>query len=160
VEGCIVSLNRCLDVIAQFERTGGPYASIGPQLRHCVDHFTCLLRGLEGGLVDYDARDRDERTERDAAQCAAALDRIIEALRKIRSDELPRKFIVRQIPAPDRDAAPVASTLERELLFLSGHTIHHLAIVSLIAEHVGVTLPEDVSVAYSTAAHRAGQAAG
>lgn len=158
VEGCVVSLRRCLDVIAQFDRTGAPFDAVGPQLRHCLDHFSCLLRGLENGLVDYDARDRNERVEQDAARCAATLDRIIDALGEIRADDLSRKLIVRQIPAPDRDAAPVESTLERELLFLSGHTIHHLAIVALVAAQAGVPLPENVSVAFSTAAHRAGRA--
>ena len=37
--------------------------SVGGHYRHCLDHFTSLLQGLEGEMVDYDHRDRDTRIE-------------------------------------------------------------------------------------------------
>src|SRR5262245_29994906 len=36
-------------------------ASIGGHYRHCLDHFTSLLRALDADLVDYDHRERDVR---------------------------------------------------------------------------------------------------
>jgi hypothetical protein len=44
--------------------------------------------------------------------------------------------------------------LERELVFLSGHAIHHIAIMALSAAAAGVTLPAELAVAFSTEAHR------
>jgi len=38
-------------------------ASIGGHYRHCLDHFTSLLRGLDAEAVDYDHRERDARIE-------------------------------------------------------------------------------------------------
>ena len=38
-------------------------ACIGGHYRHCLDHFTSLLRGLDADEVDYDHRDRDLRIE-------------------------------------------------------------------------------------------------
>src|ERR1051325_8613036 len=38
-------------------------ACIGGHYRHCLDHFTSLLRGLDGDTVDYDHRERDARIE-------------------------------------------------------------------------------------------------
>src|SRR2546426_12679960 len=38
-------------------------ASIGGHYRHCLDHFTSLLRGLDADEIDYDRRERDARLE-------------------------------------------------------------------------------------------------
>src|SRR5207248_1017721 len=38
-------------------------ACIGGHYRHCLDHFTSLLRGLDTDEVDYDHRERDARIE-------------------------------------------------------------------------------------------------
>jgi hypothetical protein len=38
-------------------------ACIGGHYRHCLDHFTSLLRALDAGEVDYDHRERDVRIE-------------------------------------------------------------------------------------------------
>ena len=38
-------------------------ACIGGHYRHCLDHFTSLLRGLDADTVDYDHRERDVRIE-------------------------------------------------------------------------------------------------
>ena len=38
-----------------------PYheSSIGDHLRHCLEHYTSFLGGLEAGAIDYDARPRE-----------------------------------------------------------------------------------------------------
>src|SRR5438552_1688955 len=38
-------------------------ACIGGHFRHCLDHFTSLLRSIGNDYVDYDHRDRDPRIE-------------------------------------------------------------------------------------------------
>ncbi|MBI3413946.1 MAG: hypothetical protein HY043_01290, partial [Verrucomicrobia bacterium] len=38
-------------------------ASIGGHYRHCLDHFTSLLRDLDADVVDYDHRGREARIE-------------------------------------------------------------------------------------------------
>jgi hypothetical protein len=129
--------------------------AIGPHFRHCIDHYLCLLRGLDSGEVDYDARDRDERIERDPERFREVTTDVIGQLTRLNADSMQRPIRIGQLAAPESEPSYVASTLARELLFLSGHTIHHLAIVSLIARMRGIHIPERVSVAYSTAAYRA-----
>ncbi len=34
-------------------------SSIGDHLRHCLEHYTSFLDGLDAGTIDYDARARD-----------------------------------------------------------------------------------------------------
>ena len=133
------------------------YARVGPHLRHCLDHFRCLFRALEDrGVVDYDARDRDAEMEVDPDRFVRELDAVEDRLRTLSDDELGSATEVRQAAAPGGREATSPSNVARELVFLSGHTIHHLAIVRLLCEAGGVPVSEDVTMAYSTAAFRAG----
>lgn len=162
VEGCVESCLRCNAVIElitvdQYGSPLGDVPAIGPHLRHCLDHYRCFLRGLDQGTIDYDARERDERVERDPAWFKELNDEAIAQLVRIDPAAIQRPLRIRQMPSPDGDPSFVPSTLERELLFLSGHTIHHLAIIAMIARMRGVHIPERLSVAYSTAAYRADQ---
>ena len=59
-----------------------------------------------------------------------------------------------QSAAPGRPPSSSPSRLERELVFLSGHTIHHIAIMVLAARAAGVEIPSPLAVAFSTEAHR------
>lgn len=155
VDGCLAACMRSLDLVDQFERAGGTYALIGPHLRHCHDHHICFLRGLRSGVIEYDARDRDVRVETDPDYYREVTRRVMDQLAAIPPLELSNPIKVSQTPGPDAVTLTVESTVERELLFLSGHTIHHLAIITQIAKEQGFALSQELSVAFSTAAYRA-----
>lgn len=157
VEGCLIACARLVDVADQFSRRGGDYSAIGPHLRHCVDHFACFFRGIESGTVEYDLRDRDAAVETDIERLRATVRDVMLRLAGMTSETIARSITVRQIPAPDQEPVAAASTVERELMFLSGHTIHHCAIVDEIAKSRGITLSPAFSVAFSTAAYRESQ---
>jgi hypothetical protein len=129
------------------------YAAIGPHLRHCLDHFTCLLRGLDSGRVDYDGRDRDTQLESDPQAFRLALDAIVERLARLEPTTIARSLWIRQAAASGGEQVDSPSSLERELVFLSGHTVHHLAIMKLLAAMHGVLVPGDLDYAFSTAAY-------
>jgi hypothetical protein len=157
IAGCLEACGRCAALIAAIRGVEGPaaeraYAAVGPHLRHCLDHFTCLLRGLDTGQVDYDARDRDAALEREPDRALALLSDVAERLRIIGTGRLDRPLAVLLQAAPDPARSAVPSNLERELMFLSGHTIHHLAIMALLAEREGVAVPQGLDVAFSTSA--------
>jgi len=155
VTGCLEACRRCEAVVASVVEQGpSAFSTVGPHLRHCVDHFIQLLEGWRSGLVDYDARLRDRRLEQDPRAVTAALDRIASLLRAIGRDDLSRELTVTQSAAPGRPPASSVSRLERELVFLSGHTIHHIAIMVLAARAVGVEVPARLAVAYSTEGYR------
>jgi hypothetical protein len=158
IEGCLEACLRCrrlAGIVAEQEAglAQRVYRAIGPHLRHCLDHFACLLRGLDTGSVDYDARDRDERLERDASQFVQTLDGILGRLRRVEPAALRRRLEVRQEAAPGGCVQTVPSHVERELMFLSSHTIHHIALMTLLAEREGVVVPADFGVAFSTASY-------
>lgn len=155
IDGCIVACARTLDIVDQFERGGGDYTAIGAHLRHCLDHVVCFLRGERSGVVEYDARDRDVRVETDPDYYRDVAQGAMDQLATLSPATLSNTIKVCQISAPGGPLVTVSSTVERELLFLSGHTIHHLAIVTQIAKEHGIAISPELCIAFSTAAHRA-----
>lgn len=155
VTGCLEACHRCEAVVdAVLDQDARAFPSVGPHLRHCIDHFRLLIDGWPKGSVDYDARSRDARLERDPWAVRGAFRTIAGALASIRSGDLLREVSVTQSTAPGRPPLASPSRLERELVFLSSHTIHHIAIMVLAAKAVGVDIPSRLAVAYSTEAHR------
>lgn len=155
--GCLEAARRCrvlVDAVKLHDASAGrsAYRAIGPHLRHCLDHFSCFLRGCADGEIDYDARDRHERVERDPDYFLERLHGITEQLAKLVAADAT-ELRMRQEPAPGQEGGMVRTNVERELLFLSSHTIHHIAIMSLLAERVGMTVPVDLGVAFSTASY-------
>lgn len=158
VQGCVESCERCEQILDAL--TGDMFAAhkeghqpIGAHLRHALDHMICFLRGLPDGIVDYDGRDRDEALERDPELFRKALEESKNALRSITEESLSDSIQIRQTPSLKSEPAIVSSTVERELLFLSSHTIHHLALVVYFCREEGVVLPEETALAFSTSAY-------
>ena len=158
LQGCLEACRRC-EVLVNLvlnERGGQDvFLSLGPHLRHCLDHFTCLIRGLETGIVDYDARDRSSTLETSPSALLNSLHQITAEVARLEGTTAVRSLDVVQLAAPGRSRQRVASTLERELIFLSSHTVHHLAVMVEIAAAWGLELPRALGVAFSTAAYLA-----
>lgn len=125
----------------------GRRSGAGPHVRHILDHYAALLDGVAGGVVDYEARERDERLERDPQRALAAIEQTIRGLRALAERDGGRVLAV----SSDGHQGP--STLARELLFLLSHTVHHQALVSLLLQNAGVEVDECFGVAPSTLRH-------
>lgn len=161
VTGCVVALERCASLVAAVPvaayvaRPSGQ-ASMGAHVRHTLDHFTCFLRGLPAGVVDYDARAREVHVERDPDAARGVIASTCEGLAGLSEAMLEKALHVRQMAAPHRPQVTVASSVARELLFLSQHTIHHLALMLAVAGALGLELPSEFALAFSTASHQHG----
>ena len=134
-------------------------ACIGGHYRHCLDHFSSLLRGLDAEEVDYDHRARDERVE---SQPDFALARTLQLRAQL--ERLP----IGALDAPVRarcevsyahgDSPVTGSTFGRELVYAIAHAIHHYALIAIMARLMDAKLPVNFGVAPSTVAHNAKQA--
>ena len=151
IEGCLDACRRCEAVV---DHAGPAWRVLAPHLRHCVEHFQLLLEGLASGRVDYDARERSARLEGSPEAMREALRVIRGALGRLSGEDLERPLVVVQAAASGRPPRSLPSFLERELVFLSGHAIHHIAIMALAASSAGVLLPPELAVAFSTEAYR------
>jgi len=157
IQGCIEACERCelvLDAVTSdlyaVGRNG--HRSIGAHLRHALEHVLCFVDGLPKGLIDYDSRDRDEALERDPEILRQKLREVSAALLEIPEQGLTHSVSVRQAASLDTGPATLQSTVERELVFISSHMIHHLAVIVAYCREEDVQLPEETALAFSTSA--------
>lgn len=120
-------------------------SSIGQHIRHCVEHYEEFLTALrEDRVVDYDNRPRDLLVETDMSEAMARLRKI-----RVEFGSLPGNCKPLRIRDCVVDIAS-ASSVSRELQFLVSHTVHHFALISVIASLHGIRTPEDFGIAPST----------
>lgn len=143
------------DVYGPSEPEGVRSSGVGPQFRHCLDFYSCLLRDLDSGRVDYDRRRRADRLETDRLAALSEVEEIIDGLSRIAGEHIGSRLEVRCDLAPGEEPATAwsRSTLGRELRFLASHTVHHYALIALLLRQQGVEPGEGFGVAPATAAH-------
>jgi uncharacterized damage-inducible protein DinB len=129
--------------------------SIGGHYRHCLDHFTSWLRALDSDLVDYDRRERDPLIETDPVFARHLTRQMRESLERMTPDDLARMVKTRCEVSYVHGGSPLTvSTYGRELVYAIAHSVHHYALISVMARLLEVTLPPQFGVAPSTVAHR------
>jgi hypothetical protein len=136
----------------------GRTSSIGAHVRHCLDHLEALVSGQASGVVCYDRRRREALIERSPR---AALSRLLELRDALLRSLIPGAPVrpLRVEALVDESSgrfASVTTSLERELLFVTAHNVHHLALIKILAGEAGLTLPPGFGKALSTRAHELG----
>ncbi|ABI55591.1 DinB family protein [Alkalilimnicola ehrlichii MLHE-1] len=147
---------------ARYRACSGPYGGngIGRQVRHILEHVQSLLAGAWGAM-DYDSRARDQALEQDPEQALRALAELDDRLAR-EIGPLPPDTPVQVACVCDTSAGPqrtwTPSSLQRELMFLLSHTVHHMALIAMLAEQAGLRTDEAFGVAPSTLRYwRAGE---
>jgi hypothetical protein len=125
--------------------------SIGEHVRHCLDHVSALVAADPSSCLSYDLRHRGTAVETDPAQAL----RCIQVLRiKIAvgrwSTRLDEPICVLSKVARDGAMLAGMSTLARELAFVLNHTIHHQAMIGLLASLHACDVPDGFGFAPST----------
>lgn len=145
-------LRQGLELLAQIDdeqytATAAPFFAygVGSHFRHCLDSYTCFLRGLAQGRIDYDERARDEQTAGNRRRARARIEWTMELLRNFQSARQAVALRVRQ------DGPQWAqSSGARELQFLLSHTVHHYALIALILRLQGFNPAVEFGVAPAT----------
>ena len=125
--------------------------SIGEHVRHCLDHVSALVSADPSSYLSYDRRERGTAVETDPVQAL----RCIQLLRiKIAvgrwSTRLDEPVCVMSTVARGGVMLSGMSTLGRELAFVLNHTIHHQAMIGLLATLLGCEVPDGFGFAPST----------
>lgn len=125
-------------------------SSVGGHLRHVLEHYEAFLVGLAGGALDYESRARDVRVEQDLAFATERLESVARRLTElaIECDDGPLAVIAETSPG-----IAVRSSSVRELEFLLSHSIHHYALIAVIARSLGCEPAADFGMAPSTLKH-------
>jgi hypothetical protein len=101
-------------------------STIGQHIRHCVEHYV----------------------ETDTNEALRRLAAIHASLGEL--SDIGRRLGVMDTGA----SSPSPSSDTREMQYLLSHTVHHFALIAVIAGLVGVSVPSDFGVAPSTLKHR------
>ena len=139
------------DVYCMPPRNHAPL-KVGSHLRHALEFYECFLDGIDWAHVDYDGRRRDESIERSRAAACTKIDTLIGRLENM--PELRRDSLL-FVKAEDADGLGleepyVLSSVGRELVTLSGHTVHHFALIAIALREHGIEPGDEFGVALST----------
>jgi hypothetical protein len=128
-------------------------ATIGQHVRHTLEFFQCLERGLPKGIVNYDERDHNEMLQ-DNRELALLVIGEISAFLRDRDENVPLSLEVGYDRISDKTQV-VPSNYYRELSYNIEHAVHHMALIKIglreVAPHV--IIPPDFGVAVSTLRH-------
>jgi len=132
-------------------------SSAGGHFRHVIEHYQAVLAARGSGLVDYEGRVRDRRIETEAEFARQSIDAVVAQLQEMLEQGAPDRSLL--VASETTEGAELATTLGRELEFLISHTVHHYALIAVIAGHHGVLPPVNFGMAPSTLRFQAEQAA-
>ena len=126
-------------------------SAIGKHVRHIVEFYQALFSYLQTPSsvnLCYDKRVRNPELESSAQYALAEIRKIRESLTATLIQDC--EITVASVVVPGAPLVTMNTTLLRELFYLLDHTIHHMAIVKLIAQCQGVILDSQFGLAQST----------
>ncbi len=131
-------------------------STIGGHYRHVLEHFEPLFAGPTEG-IDYDARKRDHEVETSVTRAIRRTEDLLESWSALDPSALSTPLRVSyRVSYEGGGETSGESTLARECMFGISHAIHHFALISVMANLLGVSLPEGFGMAPSTARYRSG----
>lgn len=125
-------------------------STIGAHFRHVLEHYRCFFQQIDTGAFCYDKRDRDAVLECDQAYAEQTIDELIRAFNELPENTFEQAFVIDD----EQSQGPVVTTLQRELLFLQSHTVHHYAIIGAMTRAFGNQPADDFGVAIATRSHQ------
>jgi uncharacterized damage-inducible protein DinB len=128
-------------------------SSVAQHVRHCLDHVRAVVSMGRAGTIDYDCRVRgtDVETSLDAAR--AELSGLLERLRGLEEPEADGALTLTAQVRPDGASLAFTTSAAREMAFVLSHTIHHNALLSVMARALGRPVPADFGYAPATISH-------
>lgn len=147
ISAIIQNLNRGVNLLNSIDddqysnNSTAPYhSSIGVHMRHILDVFDCIFRGLETGEVDLSDRKRNELAETRVNFGIHYFEEIIKKLQDFQGQDLDRMIAVKD----DLGLGMVTAnyTLAAALIQAHSHAIHHFASIGYIISQLGISLPD------------------
>lgn len=130
--------------------------SLGKHVRHILEHYQTLLDACATApnqvAFDYENRQREAALETQPGYACDRTETLQEGLKAL-ADMQHDAALTLSYPVEVGDAddsVKLPTSLGRELAFLTSHSIHHIALLGLLCEQLGITLPEHFGVHPST----------
>ncbi|QMU66784.1 MAG: DinB family protein [Flavobacteriaceae bacterium] len=127
----------------QYSDTSSPpyYSSIGAHMRHILDVFSCIFKGLESREVDFSLRERNALAEQKTTVGIDYFNQVISKLHQLEEEDFNMTLAV----TDDLGLGKVTMkyTLESALCQAHSHAIHHFSSIGFIINHLGLKLPDN-----------------
>lgn len=104
------------------------------QLRHIAEQYECFLNGLDSLHIDYAAGTGDTETECSPADVTARIQCVMTRLQIHPALEFDNVIFVRaeEAEALGLEDPYLMSSVARELMAISSHTVHHLGWIGVV----------------------------
>jgi len=118
-----------------------PYnSSIGCHIRHVLDIFSCVFKGLEHNFVDFSVRERNKCAEQQTSVGIEYFETIIHQLKTIKKEDFNTRIKVSDDMGLGNEVANY--TIGSVLMQAQSHTIHHYASIGYLIYQLGIELPD------------------
>lgn len=116
------------------------FSSIGCNMRHVLDAFTCIFNGLESKHIDFSDRERNQLAEEKTKFGIAYFNNTIAKLHQLEEADFDMTISV----CDDLGTGIVTAnyTLGSALIQAHSHAIHHYATIGFIINQLGIELPD------------------
>lgn len=118
------------------------YSSIGCHIRHILDVFSCVFKGLESKFVDFSIRERNESAEKETSVGIEYFETIIQQLKKIKKEDFNTIIKVSDDMGLGNEIANY--TIAATLMQAQSHATHHYATIGYLIYQLGIELPNAV----------------
>ncbi|MCF8454129.1 MAG: hypothetical protein K9G42_13055 [Pedobacter sp.] len=154
---CKENLQQIRSLIASLEEKQYQYKSqllsdttIGQHVRHILEFYLCIIKGLSHGLVNYDSRDRDPELEQNPISAISCIDKIFNDIEGLSTDQVIN--LVGNFSSETETLKTIRTSTDRELAYCLEHSIHHQALIKigLIEQKMDHLINEGFGVAPAT----------
>jgi len=125
-------------------------STIGAHFRHVLEHYKCFFKQIGSGRFCYDERERDSILECDVVYAEQTISQLINLFDDFDHGQFENSYTIDD----EQSQGSVVTTLQRELLFLQSHTVHHYAIIGAMTRAFGNKPADDFGVAIATRSHQ------
>jgi hypothetical protein len=123
--------------------------SIGKHVRHIIEYYLCLIKGIKEGIVNYDQRQRSLEIENNLNYAIQVVQNIIFEI-----ESLEDESICMQVEYAD-NLMSIQTSIFREIAYNTDHAVHHMAMIKIgiKSNFNNLLTAENFGVAYSTQQH-------
>jgi uncharacterized damage-inducible protein DinB len=117
-----------------------PYnSSIGCHIRHVLDMFSCVFKGLDNDFIDFSVRERNKCAEKETRVGLSYFESVIFELEKIKKEDFNTVIKVSDDMGLGNQTANY--TIAAVLMQVQSHTTHHYASIGYLIYQLGIELP-------------------
>jgi len=142
----LVLLEHITEIEYTDDSVGPFYSSIGGHIRHILDFYTSIFKGLDNYLIDLTTRERNTAIEHDICFAKIEIKKVLTELESYSGYDLEEKYEL--IDDLGQGKVSIPTNLYAIFAQANSHTIHHYAIISQLLFSFEIVI-EDKTFGYN-----------